>query len=122
MAGETAVTIQVAEGAFDTASAGDLDFTFAASDSGNGNSIATNGKVLILLKNTNVGAQTVTVTSVTSDKNRSGDITAYSMAADDLVVLTQGLITRKGWSDSNGNIILTTASNDVHIAAIRLPY
>jgi len=118
---ETAITVQVPEGPFDTASAGDLDHTWGASDAVNGNSIATNGRVLILLSNTQAGAQTVTVTSVTSDKNRTGDITTYSMAAADYAVLTQGLITEKGWRDSSGNIILTTSHADVLIAAIRLP-
>ena len=39
------------------------------------------GKTLLLAMNTDSGAHTVTVSSVADEKNRKGDITAYSLAA-----------------------------------------
>ncbi len=117
----TAITIQTAEGAFETAGAGDLDFTFAASDVAGNTISAPGGDVVILLSNTQAGAQTFTVTSIADEDNRTGDITAYSMAAADYVILTQGLITTSGWLSSSGLITVTTSHADVLIAAIKIP-
>ncbi|MEA3341953.1 MAG: hypothetical protein U9R15_18475 [Chloroflexota bacterium] len=117
----TAITIQDVVGPFTTVTAGDLDVTFGASDSVNGNTVACNGRVLILATNTDVGAQTITIDSVDDEKGREDDITAYSLAAEDYVAIAVGLTTSKGWLQSGNVINIDTSDNGVNIAALRLP-
>lgn len=117
----TAITVQVAEGPFETAGAGDLDYTYAASDVTGNTIAASGGNIVILLSNTQAGAQTFTLTSVADEDNRTGDITNYSMAAADFVVLTQGLTTTSGWLSAAGLITITTSHADILIAALQIP-
>lgn len=117
----TAITVQDVVGPFTAVTAGDLDVTFGASDAANGNTIASNGRVLIIAENTDVGAQTITIDSVADEKGREDDITTYSMAADDFIAVAVGLTTSQGWLQSGSVIHIDTSDNGVEVCALRLP-
>lgn len=118
----TALTIQTAKAPFAALSAGDLDFTFAAADV-TGNTFVCTGRELVIIYNPAGGlTYTVTITSIANAKNRTGDITAYSMAAGDYVVWTGGLTNAAGWKVAATGVVTITANNAaVLIAVVRLP-
>lgn len=118
----TAITKQTALAPFATVTAGVLDYTYAAADV-TGSTFACTGRELLLIYNPVGGATyTVTITGTTDEKNRSGAISAYSMAAGDYVVWTGGLTNSAGWKDSSTGLITVTANNAaVLLAVIVLP-
>ena len=118
----TALTVQTAKGPFDAVTAGDLDFTFAAGATGDGNSYAITGKEILIAYNSD-GANPyyITVSSVDDEKGRSTDITEYSLAAGDYAIITQGMTTSKGWIQTTGSINVVVENVAVQLAAIRLP-
>ena len=118
---ETALTVQELEGPFDIASATDLDFTYTASDNVNGNSYVVTGREILICRNDNAGAQTITINGVPDEKNRSGPVTAYSMGIGFYSIFTQGLTNSKGFKQSDGTITFLTASADILVAVLRLP-
>lgn len=118
---QTAITIKSLKGPFDVVSAGDLKFTFAASDGTGGNSYAVTGKELLLAFNDGTVAHTITIDSVNDEKNRQADITDYSLAVGDYIAFTGGLTTSKGWQQSGGVIYIDTDSADIKVAVLRLP-
>lgn len=117
----TAITVQEVSAPFDAISAGSEDFTFAASDNANGNYFVCTGRELIVVENTNVGAQTITIDSVDDEKGRQEDITTYSLAANDFAVFGVGLTNAKGWKQTSGQVYIDTSDADVKIAVLRLP-
>lgn len=121
MADPTAITVQSVDAPFDTIAAGGADFTFGAGDASNGNTFACTGRELLLLSNESGGAATVTITSVDDEKNRSEDITNYSMADGDFAVFGVGLTNSKGWRSSSGTIRITVSDADLKVAVLRLP-
>lgn len=118
----TAITKQTALAPFATVSAGTLDYTYAAGDVA-GSTFTCTGRELLLISNPAGGSTyTVTITSTVDEKNRTGDITSYSMAAGDFVVWTGGLTNSPGWKNSSTGIITVTVSNAaVLLAVIVLP-
>ena len=98
--------------------AGAQDIGFAASDSINGNSFASSGKDIVLVKNTDASAQTVTITAVADSDGRTGSISTYSLAAGDVAWF--GILDADGWS-TDGNVYIDTSDNNVHIAVLRIP-
>ena len=118
---ETAITVQTAKTPFQVVAAGGLDITFAAADNVNGNKYQVTGREILIIRNDNVGAQTVTINSTVDEKNREADITAYSMAAGDYAVFTGGLTNSKGWKQSDATITLLASAADVFVAVVRLP-
>jgi len=106
---------------FEVIAAGGLDITFAAADNVNGNKFAVTGREILIMRNDNVGAQTVTINSVADEKNREGDITAYSLATGDYAIFTGGLTNARGWKQTDGTITLLASAADIFVAAIRLP-
>ena len=77
-------------------SANSADVVFAAGDATNGNSVAiTNGKTLIMARNTDASAQTITIASVADSFGRKGDITTYSIGADEIAMF--GPFQKPGW-------------------------
>ena len=118
----TALTVQTMLAPFATVTAGALDFTMAAADV-TGNTFVCTGRELVVIYNPSGGSTyTVTITSVVDDKNRTGDITTYSMATGDHVVWTGGLTNSAGWKNASTGVITITASNAaVLIAVLRLP-
>lgn len=95
------------------------DLTEVAADVGNGNSVTIiEGKTVVLAHNTGVGARTVTFTSVADTFGRTGDITAYSIAAGKLKPF--GPFKVAGWSHS-GVLWVDGSHAEVLLAVITLP-
>ena len=115
MAGRAALTPQSLPASWATALTA---MTFAASDSSNGNSFPATGREILVAYNTDVGAQTVTISSVADVEGRTGDcvlaMTASTYAFSPLLPLN-------GWRQSDGNIYITTTSNNIKLAVVRLP-
>lgn len=99
--------------------AGLADITFAAADTVNGNStVPVDGKTVVLAYNTDTVARTVTFTSAPDSYNRSGDITAYSIAAGKVACF--GPFKTAGWLV--GGVLEIDASNALlHLGVIQLP-
>lgn len=101
--------------------AGALDFTFASSSGSATDQLTGNGRDIILAYNSGSATGTVSVASVADEKNRTGNISSYSMAAGDFACIPVGLTNNKGWMDSSKKITITTSSADLKLAALRLP-
>ena len=95
------------------------DIAFQAADAALGNyCVLVESKTLVLIQNVAVGAKTVTFTSVADDKNRTGDITAYSMGADEIALF--GPFKAAGWAHS-GQVWIDGEDANIKIAVITLP-
>lgn len=77
--------------------------------------IAVDGDIL-LIQNTDAGAQTATVESQADQFNRKGDITAYSLAAGEFAVFR---FNRAGWADVDSKIHVTASDPAVKFLVIR---
>lgn len=77
------------------------------------------GKTILLARNTNAGAQTITVTSSADSMGRSGDITTYSLAAGAIVAL--GPFQTDGWRQTDGNLYAVASHIDVKFSVLYLP-
>jgi hypothetical protein len=118
----TALTAQTLKGPYPvggTVSATQLDVTEAASDASNGNSFPFSGKEVLLLHNTDSGAQTVDLTSASDARGRSADIAGYSIGAGKIAMFDfrGGL---DGWLQVDGNVYFKTSSALVK-AAVLIP-
>jgi hypothetical protein len=76
------------------------------------------GKTVILAHNTDVGAHTITFTSVADSFNRTGDITAYSIAAGKIARF--GPFKSSGWATS-GQLLIDVSDPLVRLAVVTLP-
>ena len=116
-----AITIQNIKGPFDVITAGSADFTWTAGDTGT-DTIAVTGREIVLVYNSGASPYTCTITSVVDDKNRTGDITAYSLAAGDFAAFGVGLTNSAGWkSTSTGLITVDVENAAVKWAVLKLP-
>jgi len=102
----------------DDYSAGAADLTMTAADVANKESVTMTGNELVIAHNTGVGAQTVTVSSVVDDQGRTGDISTYSLAADDYAVF--GPFGTEGWRQSDGALYFEADSADVKFGVVKL--
>jgi len=102
-----------------TANSADFAFTAAGASFADGASYPLTGNEILLVHNGNVGAQTVTISSVKDDLNRTGDITTYSIGAGEYAVF--GPFKEKGWKQSTGLIHIAASAADVDFAVIKLP-
>lgn len=116
----TALTKKTALGAFGTYSAGAAVVTMNAGDATNGNSFVASANDLVIVRNSGAGARTITFSSVADEKGRTGDITAYSLAAGAIAVFGP-FTTAQGWRQSDGNIYITPEHAEVLIGVIALP-
>lgn len=102
-----------------SANAADFTWTAAGADFADGFSFPWTGKEVLLVRNDNAGAQTVTINSVADPKkNRTGDITAYSVGIGEYAVL--GPFQADGWKQSTGLVHGAASATDVKLAVIRL--
>jgi len=99
--------------------AGSMDFTWVAAGAAfaDGFSFPSTGKEILLVNNKNIGAQTLTVNSVADKFGRTGDITAYSMAAADFAVFEADEMA--GWRRPDGDIWGAVSATDVELAVLR---
>jgi hypothetical protein len=90
-----------------------------AGDSVNNNHFPSTGKEIVLVRNDEAGAQTVTIVSQPDPQSRTGDISADSIAAGAYAVYQQ--FPTMGWKGSGGNIEIQPSDPAVMIAVLRLP-
>lgn len=95
------------------------DFVFTAFDNVNGNKVPSTGRELLIIQNMGGAPGTVTVTSVVDSLARTGDITAYSVAAALFSVL--GPFNTPGWKQADGFLYLTASAATMKVAVIQLP-
>lgn len=99
--------------------AGDADITFVASDVGNGNSAAlVDNKTMVLAYNSGATPRAITFTSAPDAQNRTGDITAYSVAAGKVAAF--GPFKSAGWAITN-LLEINGAHAELTLAIITLP-
>ncbi len=98
-------------------SANSLDMTFTAADATNKEQFVPGNDTLVVVKNEGVVARTVTFTSKADEKNRSGDVTAYSLGAGELAMFR---FKKAGWMQSDGNIHMEAEHADIKYAVIQL--
>lgn len=122
MADPTVIVVQEKPlGPFAEVAAGAADFVWVAGTVSDGDTFVCTGRELLLAKNTNVGAQTITIVSTVDETNRTEDIATYSLAAGDYAVFGQGLTNSKGWKSDAGTIRITVSHAEVLVAVLRLP-
>lgn len=95
------------------------DFTWANGDAVNGHQVPSTGRELVLVKNEGVAAATVTIVSSPDERNRTGDIAAYSVGAGEYAVF--GPFPVPGWRQADGKLYIDVSSSDIKLAVIRLP-
>lgn len=106
---------------FDAVTAGLITFAFTAGNAG-GDTITITGRELIIVQNTGAGARTFTVASQADEKGRTGDITAYSLAAGEFAYFSGGLTNSIGWRNvSTGLLTITPSHAEVKYAVLKLP-
>ena len=100
--------------------AGDAaDFTWTAGDVVNNNSFKSTGREVVLVRNDDVAAQTLSVLSAADEKKRKGDITSYSVGASEYAMF--GPFPVEGWRQTDGTIHIDPGDADLKFAAIKLP-
>ena len=101
-----------------TADSADIAFTNAGASFADGAGFPLTGREVLLVRNLNVGAQTVTISSVNDDKNRKGDITTYSLATTEIAAFCLPVA---GWRQADGQLYFAASATDVAFAVLRLP-
>jgi hypothetical protein len=89
--------------------AGALAALFVACDASNGNSFPVSGHEILELRNTDSAAHTVTISSIADSRNRTDDITAYSIPATS-DILFSFLAGQEGWEQTDGTVHFTASS------------
>lgn len=116
----TALTVQTLVGPYPASvAAEDLDITFAAADVANMNEFAFTGREIILVENTDAGAQTITFTSIADSFGREEDIAAYSLAAGEFAGFWAGAL--GGWAQAGNLFFLEASAATVKFAILRIP-
>jgi len=93
------------------------DLTFTQADDVNGNEFS-GVRALILAWNKHATiAQTVGIPSVIDEKNRKGDITAYSIGPGEIAAFQVDI---PGWMQIDGKIQLDASTTDIWFAVIPL--
>lgn len=98
--------------------AGAADVTMTAADVANYEQVTHDGAILVLAHNEDAGAQTVTITSIADERGRTGDITTYSLAAEDRAVF--GPFDLEGWEQADGKLYFAASSANVKLGVISL--
>ena len=102
----------------DDYTAGAADITMLACDAANYDEVVHDGAILLVVHNTGAGAQTLTIESVVDDRGRTGNITTYSLAADDHAVF--GPFDLEGWEQTGGQLYFTASHAEVEVAVVSL--
>jgi len=117
-----AITVQTMKAPFDVVSAGGITFTWTVGNTG-GDTIAITGREILLIWNSSATTTyTVTISSQVDSQNRTGDITAYSLALGEFAYFTGGLTNQPGWKNTSTGLITITPSNAaIKWALLKLP-
>ena len=117
-----ALTPQTLLGAYPTlplaANAADVTFTAAGASFADGAKFPVTGGEILLVKNGEQSAQTVTITSVIDERKRTGTITAYSIGAGEMAAF--GPFQPEGWMQADGQVYIAASADDVSFAVLRL--
>ncbi len=106
-------------GDYSVADVADLTFAaFTGTSGDDGNQFVASGRDIVIVRNDNVGAQTVTFSSVDDPFGRTGNIAAYSLAAGEYAIF--GAFNVDGWRQADGKMYLEASAADVFCAVIRL--
>lgn len=100
-----------------TVQTADFVFTPAGAQFADGASFPITGRELLLVRNGNGAAQTVTITSMVDEKNRLGTITAYSVGISEYAVF--GPFQKDGWAQAGGLLYFAASATDVEFAVLR---
>lgn len=90
------------------------DVTFVAGDDVDFNDWTPSEGDILLVQNTDVGAQTVTIDAAADEVGRDGAITAYSLAADEIAIF--GPFKRSAWKQVDGKIHVDVSDATVKLA------
>lgn len=115
MARATAV-VTTAPGSYSGAS---VLCTINNGNTGDGNEVPLTGRELLVIQNTNGGAQTWTATSVDDPQGRVEHITTEAIAAG--AIRVWGPVALEGWQQANGMLYFAASHADVKFIVIRLP-
>ena len=102
-----------------TANSADFTWTAAGANFADGFRFAHTGKEILLVRNDNVAAQTVTILSEPNTKGRRGDITAYSVGIGEYAAFPPFPLA--GWRSAAGYLVGAASATDVMLAVLRLP-
>jgi hypothetical protein len=100
-----------------TADTADITFVVAGTYT-DGEGWANTGREILIVYNSGASPYTFTVSSVPY-LGRSGDITAYSLAAGEFAVV--GPFDPKGWNQSDGQVYVVGSNASVKFCVIQLP-
>lgn len=96
-----------------------LDIAYVAADVANKNQALFNGPKLLLARNSHATtAYTVTLTSKVDAKNRTGDITTYSVDAGDVMAFR--IDNAEGWMQSDGYLYFEGSNASILFAVLNL--
>lgn len=117
----TALTAATPKGPYPgTVNAGDLNIAMENVDNANGNVWVGNSRDLLVIQNPTAGAITFTLTSVNDERNRKGDISAYSLGAGLFAYFWFGSLV--GWAqDAQGSLYLDAGGAGLKCKVIRIP-
>lgn len=96
----------------------DITFTNAGAAFVDGAGFPHTGREVLLIRNLNIGAQTVTISSVPDSQNRKGDIVAFSFATLEIGAIQLPVA---GWRQADGQLYFAASATDVAFAVLRLP-
>ena len=116
----TAITPLNPVSAYGAVTSGALHVVETACDSSNGNKFPLTGKEVLVLRNTDSGAQTVTINSVADSKGRTGDITTYSIPAGETHAISFRNV-NEGWAQTDSTVHFTASSNLVKAYVLTAP-
>jgi hypothetical protein len=100
------------------ANSADVTFTAAGAQFADGFSFEATGGDILLVKNGNVAAQTITLQSMPDAHNRKGDISAYSIGAGEEAVFDFSQIAF--WKQADGKVYGSVTATDVSLAVIHM--
>ena len=114
----TALTVTtLARGESVSVSANAADATVAAADVANGNSIAWTGKEILIVRNDDAGAQTLTIDAAPDENGRDGAITDYSVGIGETAAFA---LFSKAWRQSDGTIHVDGSDANLKLAVLKV--
>ena len=101
-----------------TANSADFTWTASGVDFADGAGFPMTGQEILLVRNDNIGAQTITIEGPVDKYNREGDITTYSIGAGEFAVFPS--FPKEGWVQADGQLYFEVTAADLYFAVIRL--
>ncbi len=104
--------------------AGVNNLTFVAADATNDHEVDNDGATLLVVKNTGVGAGTVTVVSVADQFGRTKDttLTVPALSGSDPGYAVAGPFLQANWNQAGAKVFVDlTVATGLSLAAVRIP-